>query len=135
MFQKEVARRITAPPGGRDYGVLTLMSAARASSELLLDVNAASFSPVPAVDSSVLLFRPRLFFPQRADEDAFRVLVKKSFSHRRKTLINSLGLCGVEKSAVSGALEGMGLKQTVRPQELSLEHFAALSTALGGGLP
>lgn len=131
MFQKEVARRITAPPGGGDYGVLTLMCAARASSELLLDVKAGSFSPVPAVDSSVLLFRPRPFFSQKTDEAAFRTVVKKAFSHRRKTLVNSLGLCGVDKAAVSAALEELGLKPAARAQELSLQNFAVLSAALG----
>lgn len=131
MFQKEVARRITAAPGDSDYGGLSVVTAARASAELLLDVKAGSFKPVPAVDSSVLVFRPRRFFSAKAEEDAFRALVKKAFSHRRKTLINSLALCGVDKAAAAAAAEKCGLKPTARAQELPLETYARLSAALG----
>ncbi len=130
MFQREVARRILAAPGDHDYGGLTLLTAARSSSELVMDVDAASFTPVPAVDSSVVAFRPRKFFADQGREEAFRGLVKKAFRHRRKTLVNSLSLCGVDKAAASAAVEKHGLKQTVRPQEISLEIFAGLSAEL-----
>lgn len=132
MFQKEVARRITARPGDSDYGGLSVVTAARASSELLMDIKAGSFKPVPAVDSSVLVFRPRPYFADKGREDAFRALVKKAFSHRRKTLVNSLALCGVRKAAAAAAVEKCGLKQTARAQELSLETYALLSDELGG---
>ena len=132
MFQKEVARRITALPGSPEYGALSLLSASRASASLLTDVRAGSFRPVPAVDSSVLVFRPRPRFAEKREEDAFRGLVKKAFSHRRKTLVNSLGLCGVDKVAAAAALERLGLKPASRAQELSIEDFAALSAALEG---
>jgi 16S rRNA (adenine1518-N6/adenine1519-N6)-dimethyltransferase len=130
MFQKEVARRITAAPGDSDYGYLSLLSASRASAELLMDIGAESFSPVPAVDSSVLRFRPRTCFADPAQEAAFRALIRKAFSHRRKTLINSLSLCGVEKAVSAAAVAALGLKPTARPQELSLEQYAALAAAL-----
>ncbi|MDA8244438.1 MAG: 16S rRNA (adenine(1518)-N(6)/adenine(1519)-N(6))-dimethyltransferase RsmA [Elusimicrobia bacterium] len=131
MFQKEVARRATARPGDADYGVLALLTAARASAELLLDVKAGSFRPVPAVDSSVLLFRPRRFFDSAGREAAFRSLVKKAFAHRRKTLVNSLALCGADKTAAAAALERAGLKPAARAQELTLEQFAALAAEPG----
>ena len=132
MFQKEVARRITAAPGDSDYGALTLPTASRASAELLMDIKAASFTPVPAVDSSVLVFRPKVFFGVPAEEAAFRSLVRKAFSHRRKTLVNSLGLCGVDKAAAAAAVEKAGFKASVRAQEISLEGFAGLASILGG---
>jgi len=132
MFQKEVARKITAAPNDHDYGSLSLITAARASAELLLDVKAGSFKPVPAVDSSVLVFRPRPFFPSREEEGRFRALVRKAFSHRRKTLVNSLSLCGVDKSAAAAAVEQAGFKPAVRAQELSLAEFSRLSALLGG---
>ncbi|HCC48142.1 MAG TPA: ribosomal RNA small subunit methyltransferase A [Elusimicrobia bacterium] len=132
MFQREVARRITAAPGDSDYGGLSVVTAARASAELLLDVKAASFSPVPAVESSVLVFKPRLYFPEKKREDAFRALVKKAFSHRRKTLVNSLALCGIPKEAAAAAVQKCGLKPTARAQELSLESYAVLTAELGG---
>lgn len=131
MFQKEVARRITASPGAADYGALTVLTASRAEPELLMDVKAGSFRPVPAVDSSVLVFRPRRLFSDAAREGAFRSLVRKAFSHRRKTLVNSLALCGVDKAAAAAAVERCGLKPTARPQELTLERYAALAAELG----
>ncbi len=130
MFQREVARRITASPGDSDYGGLSLLTASRASAELLLDIKAASFSPVPAVDSSVLIFRPKVFFSAPGEEAAFRALVRKAFAHRRKTLVNSLGLCGVDKAVAAAAVEKTGFKASVRAQEISLESFAALSAIL-----
>jgi 16S rRNA (adenine1518-N6/adenine1519-N6)-dimethyltransferase len=132
MFQKEVARKILSGPGGHDYGYLTLLTAARASSELLMDVKAGSFQPVPAVDSSVLIFRPRRFFSDKADELRFLGLVKKAFAHRRKTLVNSLALCGVNKAAASAAVEKAGFKPAVRPQEIPLAGFARLAELLDG---
>jgi 16S rRNA (adenine1518-N6/adenine1519-N6)-dimethyltransferase len=130
MFQKEVARRITAAPGDSDYGILSLLTASRAEARLLLDVKAGSFQPVPAVDSSVLAFAPRRYFSEPAAEAAFCSLVKKAFSHRRKTLVNSLALCGVGKAAVSAAVERLGLKQTARAQELPLAAYATLAVEL-----
>lgn len=130
MFQKEVARKITAAPRAHDYGYLSLVTAARACAELLTDVKAGSFRPVPAVDSSVLTFRPRPFFGSAAEEGRFRDLIKKAFSHRRKTLVNSLALCGVDKGAAASAVERAGFKPAVRPQELSLAEFAALAALL-----
>ncbi|MBI4350599.1 MAG: ribosomal RNA small subunit methyltransferase A [Elusimicrobia bacterium] len=132
MFQKEVARRLTAVPGDSDYGALSLLTASRASAELLLDIKAGSFTPVPAVDSSVLIFRPKAFFSVPGEEAAFRDLVRKAFSHRRKTLVNSLGLCGVDKAAAAAAVEKAGYKATVRAQEISLDGFAGLAGLLGG---
>lgn len=131
MFQKEVARRITAAPGDSDYGSLSLLTAARASAELLMDIKAGSFKPVPAVDSSVLVLRPRRYFADAPQEAAFRALVRKAFSHRRKTLANSLSLCGIDKAAAAAAVAACGFKPAVRPQELGLEDFARLCGALG----
>jgi len=130
MFQKEVARKILAAPGGHDYGYLTLLTGARASSELLMDIKAGSFKPVPAVDSSVVVFRPRKFFSDEAAGLRFISLVKKAFSHRRKTLVNSLALCGVDKAAAAAAVEGAGFKPTVRAQEIALDGFARLAEVL-----
>ncbi|HNW43638.1 MAG TPA: 16S rRNA (adenine(1518)-N(6)/adenine(1519)-N(6))-dimethyltransferase RsmA [Elusimicrobiales bacterium] len=130
MFQKEVARRITALPGDHDYGFLTLITAARAQAELLMDIKAASFKPVPAVDSSVLLLRPKKYFSATEEEAAFTGLLKKAFMHRRKTLVNSLALAGLDKAAAAAAVARAGLKPSVRPQELSLSVFAQLAELL-----
>lgn len=130
MFQKEVASRILAAPGDHDYGYLSLLAASRSKAALVLDVKAASFKPVPAVDSAVVSFRPEKFFQDKGKEDAFRALVRKAFSHRRKTLINSLSLCGVEKATAAAAVDKAGFKPTVRAQEISIEGFSALADLL-----
>ncbi len=132
MFQREVARKILAAPGGHDYGYLTLLTGARASSTLLMDIQAASFLPVPAVDSSVVVFRPRRFFPDEAAEARVLGLVKRAFRHRRKTLVNSLALCGLEKAAAASAVAQAGYKPAVRAQEIDLAGFARLAALLGG---
>jgi 16S rRNA (adenine1518-N6/adenine1519-N6)-dimethyltransferase len=133
MFQKEVAHKIVAVPGASDYGFLTLVTGARAHAELLMDVKAGSFRPVPAVDSSVVIFRPRAYFSDGAAEERFRELVRKAFMHRRKTLVNSLGLCGVDKARAAAAVAAAGFKLTARAQELPLAAFASLSEAILGG--
>ena len=132
MFQKEVALRITAPVGSAEYGYLTLITAARAKASLLTDVKAGSFRPVPRVNSSVLVFSPAPYFTDQAREGAYRSLLKKAFAHRRKTLVNSLALCGVDKAAAAAAVERAGFLPTVRAQELTIEGFAALASALEG---
>ncbi len=132
MFQKEVASRILALPGDHDYGYLSLLAASRSSASLVMSIKAASFKPVPAVDSAVVAFKPKKFFQEKAAEDAFRALVRKAFAHRRKTLINSLSLCGVEKAVGAAAVEKAGFKPTVRAQEISLEGFSVLADILGG---
>jgi 16S rRNA (adenine1518-N6/adenine1519-N6)-dimethyltransferase len=132
MFQKEVAHKILAAPGDHDYGYLSLLTAAKAYSELLMEIKAANFKPVPAVDSSVLVIRPRPFFSEPAEEARFKDLVHKAFSHRRKTLVNSLALCGADKAAAAAAVERAGFKPTVRPQEISLQGYAELAGLLAG---
>lgn len=132
MFQKEVAHKILAAPGGPDYGYLTLLTGCRASSELLMEIKAQSFQPVPAVDSSVVVFRPRRFFSDKAEELRVLNLVKKAFLHRRKTLVNSLALCGIEKAAAAAAVAQAGFKLNARPQEIPLDGFVRLAGLLAG---
>ena len=135
MFQKEVARRLAAESGSRDYGYLSISAQARASVALLADVGAASFSPEPEVDSSVLVFRPRRIFgpalPAAKDEREFFTLVKSAFAHRRKTLVNSLALSGrFSKTEIEAALLKMSLDPGVRPQLLSPADYVGLQRAL-----
>ncbi|HBA61392.1 MAG TPA: ribosomal RNA small subunit methyltransferase A [Elusimicrobia bacterium] len=127
MFQREVARKICARPGAHDYSYLSVISQAQAQAELLLDVPAGCFTPVPEVDSSVLVFRPRRALPSPAAFAAFSSFLKAAFAHRRKTLINSLALSGkYSKAGVSAILEKQGHKLTCRPQELTGAEFLAL---------
>ena len=133
MFQKEVARRLTAERGSHDYGYLSIAAQARAGITMLADVGSASFSPVPEVDSSVLILRPRRIFSGAELEKELFSLLKSAFTHRRKTLVNSLALSGrFSKAAVEEALSKIALEPGVRPQELSPEDYLKLMACLRG---
>ena len=140
MVQKEVAERICASPGGKDYGVLSISLQYYADCSYVLDVPAEYFSPRPKVDSAVVhmtLKKERLLAPE--EEQQFFALVKKAFSQRRKTLLNSLvgycpapGAAPVQKEDILKALAACGIDEKRRPETLSIEEFASLSGALHG---
>ncbi len=104
MLQKEVVDRIIAPPGGKEYGRLTVMLSVLATAERLFEVGPGAFSPPPKVVSAVLRVRPRASTPAPAPDHAglYRV-VTAAFSQRRKTLRNSLhGLFDVDELTACG---------------------------------
>lgn len=133
MVQKEVAERIAAAPGGKDYGILSIAVQYYGSVERLTEVPPESFLPPPKVSSAVirvhLLPQPRV----QTDETLFFAVVKASFAQRRKTLVNSLsaGLLRYSKDAIREALMQLGLPETIRAERLSLEDFAKLTNLLG----
>ncbi|MBI3128279.1 MAG: ribosomal RNA small subunit methyltransferase A [Candidatus Tectomicrobia bacterium] len=91
MVQREVAERLAAPPGGKDYGSLTLWVRHRYEAEVCRWVPPGAFRPPPKVDSALVrlraLPRPRVRVP---DEETYFRLVRAAFAHRRKTLLNNL---------------------------------------------
>ncbi len=123
MLQKEFVERLGAPPGGKDYGRLSVMIQWRLRVEKLFDVAAAAFTPPPKVDSSVVRLTPHATPPvQVCDPARFAQLVQAAFAHRRKTLRNSLkGLIGPT------AMQAAGIDPSRRAETLSLEEFARLS--------
>ena len=90
LIQKEVAERLVAVPGTRDYGFLTVQTALFATVRRLCDVKPSAFQPPPKVDSSVVLLEPRKADPGVADPAAFVRFVGLCFSHKRKTIRNCL---------------------------------------------
>jgi 16S rRNA (adenine1518-N6/adenine1519-N6)-dimethyltransferase len=130
MVQKEVADRIQASPGGRDYGILSLAVQSRAGVELLFNVPPGAFRPPPRVMSTVLRLRRRTA-SRVADEAAFFRVLHAAFGQRRKTLLNSLahGL-DMGKDAVRTALEKEGIDPGRRAETLNLEEFDQLSIRL-----
>ncbi|OGS62422.1 MAG: ribosomal RNA small subunit methyltransferase A [Elusimicrobia bacterium RIFOXYB2_FULL_62_6] len=132
MFQREVAEKITAEAGDSDFSYLSVAAQVQSGVKLLAEIPASSFSPVPEVDSSVLVFRPLQTFAGAERLEAFLNFVKHAFSHRRKTLMNSLslGLCR-EKSLVKGVIESAGFDPGARPQELSVQDYLKLAAAFG----
>ena len=127
-IQKEVAERIVAEPGGKAYGVLTIMIQYFAQTELKFIIPKEAFKPIPKVDSAVvhikILDRPAVAVN---DEKIFFKLVKTAFSHRRKTLSNSLKGLGED---IRDVMISAGIDPQRRPETLSLEEFATLSDAL-----
>lgn len=123
MVQREVAERMTATPGSKTYGALSVAVQFRSEPRIAFDVSPQSFLPAPEVTSSVVVCDVRKP-PFDVDEDFFFKVVRTAFAQRRKTLLNSLACFGKEKLLLSG----IDIKR--RAETLSLEEFAKLATAL-----
>ena len=131
MLQKEVAARMTASPGGKDYGRLTVMLALWAKTERCFDIGPGAFSPPPQVRSTVVRMTPQSeprF--QVANLDRFAELVACTFSMRRKTLARSLkGQLSRDQIAAAGIDPG------ARPETLYPVEFAKLADLGSGSQP
>jgi 16S rRNA (adenine1518-N6/adenine1519-N6)-dimethyltransferase len=131
MMQKEVAQRIMASPGGKDYGLLTLTTSYYASSELLMNVSRNCFYPRPEVDSAVLRITPRREKIKVNDELVFKNLLRASFQKRRKTILNIYTeFSGQDKNQIQGLLQQWGISPQARPENLSLDDFVLLANNL-----
>jgi len=125
MFQKEVARRITSPPGSKEYGRLSVMVQAHYHVKYLFSVPPGAFSPPPQVNSGVIRLTRKHEFKLPCDEKRFRMIVKCAFNQRRKMLKNSL------KSLLGDIL--IKEDETIwkkRPEELAVEDFVTLTNKL-----
>nr|WP_201754749.1 16S rRNA (adenine(1518)-N(6)/adenine(1519)-N(6))-dimethyltransferase RsmA [Pseudoflavonifractor sp. 60] len=135
MIQREVAQRICAQPGTKDYGAFSVYCQYYTRPELLFEVPPECFIPTPKVTSAVvrMVHRPA---PEEADDpEHFFKVVRASFALRRKTLLNSLsaGLSGqYAKEDVARAIERCGFPPDIRGERLSIPQFAQLSRALRG---
>ena len=133
MVQKEVAERMQAHPGGKEYGALSLAVQYYAEAEIVANVPPNCFIPRPNVGSCVIRLRrcekPRV---ETNDPDRMFRIIRAAFNQRRKTLANSVSNAGViTREAVTEALREMGLSETIRGEALSLAQFAELSDRLG----
>lgn len=128
MLQNEVADRLVAEPGGSDYGVLSVMAQYAADITKAFKVSANCFRPRPEVGSAVVLLKTRASGRLRSEEEMrLRSLVKASFAHRRKTLINSLRDEGYKIEPVMTALQQLKLSPACRAETLSVEQFMELT--------
>lgn len=132
MVQLEAAERICAEVGTRESGAVTAAVSYYAEKEILFEVSRKSFMPSPNVDSAVIklsiLKEPPISVD---DEKKFFRLVKACFAQRRKTLVNTVSnTLGIPKENLKTALSEIGLKETARGEELTLEELAALSEKL-----
>jgi 16S rRNA (adenine1518-N6/adenine1519-N6)-dimethyltransferase len=129
MMQKEVANRLTAKPGTKEYGAITLAVQYYSEASKIIQVPRDVFIPRPNVDSTVVLFKVRQDPPVSVKDEALMfALIKGGFGMRRKTLLNSLvGVADMTKEQVGLALRGAGIEEKRRGETLSLEEFAQLA--------
>ncbi|MEO8301438.1 MAG: 16S rRNA (adenine(1518)-N(6)/adenine(1519)-N(6))-dimethyltransferase RsmA [Rhizomicrobium sp.] len=125
MFQKEVAQRITAQPGGEHYGRLSVLAQWRCTAKILFDVNRGAFVPPPSVTSAIVRLEPRPEPLAPAKLADLEKVTACAFGQRRKMLRQSLKPLGGE-----ALLEKAGINPTERPEDLKIEQFAALARAL-----
>jgi 16S rRNA (adenine1518-N6/adenine1519-N6)-dimethyltransferase len=129
MLQREVAERLVAPPGSRDYGVLSILIRHAAAVDIILKLPAGAFRPPPRVLSALVRLRFHPPDPPVADQAAFAAIVQAVFTRRRKTLANALLACGALVPALKSAdaLATAGLDRTRRPETLEIAEFARLA--------
>jgi len=130
MVQWEVAERITATPGTKDYGALTLAVRYYAEPRILFKVPRQMFFPVPEVDSAVLCLTKRSVPPvEVTDKQLMFAIIKAAFGQRRKTLNNALGAVGggLPKAEILNILERSEVDGNRRGETLDLAEFARLA--------
>lgn len=130
MFQREVAERIVAPPGGKDYGRLSVLAQWRCEARIMFDVNASAFVPPPKVTSSIVRLVPRPA-PLACDRKLLERVTQAAFGQRRKMLRQSLRSLGVDALAL---IEAAHLEPTARAENIPVAGFVALAQALAQAL-
>ncbi|MDP9137381.1 MAG: 16S rRNA (adenine(1518)-N(6)/adenine(1519)-N(6))-dimethyltransferase RsmA [Pseudomonadota bacterium] len=130
MFQREVAERITAAPGGKAYGRLSVLAQWRASAVRLFDVGPRAFTPPPKVTSSVVLITPQLPIESRCRMTDLEKITQLAFGQRRKKLRSSLKLLWKNPDA---AIASAGVDPNLRAEQLSVADFCRLAVVLRNG--
>ena len=126
MVQREVAERMTAAPGSKIYGALSVAVQFRAEPHIAFEVPPKSFLPPPEVTSAVVVCNVRKLPFEVVDEDFFVKVVRSAFAQRRKTLLNSLTGAGFNREKILAS----GIDTSRRAETLSLEEFANLAAKL-----
>jgi 16S rRNA (adenine1518-N6/adenine1519-N6)-dimethyltransferase len=125
LLQQEVAERLVAAPGAREYGFLTVQTGVRMQARLLFPVKPAAFHPPPKVDSAAVLLEPQRRQLDVGDVDAFLKFVAQCFRHKRKTLRNNLA------EIYAKELVDTWPEAALRAEQLSIEQFAAMYRRIG----
>lgn len=136
MMQKEVAQRLTAQPGTKQYGALTLAIEYQMTAEIAFNVSRRVFVPAPNVDSAIVVLRPRTTpLPvQPFNKQKLFGFIRGCFAHRRKSLWNNLqatvGKQPTVKEKMQAILTALAISPQTRPERLTLEQFIELANAL-----
>jgi 16S rRNA (adenine1518-N6/adenine1519-N6)-dimethyltransferase len=132
MLQREVADRLVAGPGSREYGVLSILIGHSASVATILKLPAGAFRPPPKVLSALVRLRFHAPDPPAKNEAAFAALVQAVFTRRRKTLANALlAFAPAVAATPARMLHDAGLDGARRPETLSIPEFVRLADTLG----
>lgn len=127
MMQREVADRVAAAPGSRDYGLLSATAQLYARVERVLDLPPEAFMPPPEVHSTVLRLRMQPRFAELGIvQETFLPFLQRCFAQKRKTLGKNLRAAGFGAEHISLAMEKAGIPATVRAEEIDLPRMAAL---------
>lgn len=121
MFQKEMAVRIVSQPGSKDYGVISVLTQAYFTGELLFDVDKSSFKPPPKVQSAVIRLERKPALTLDCNESLFKSVVKQAFNQRRKMLRNSLKSLFPNADLMSDSFFNQ------RPEDLSLSDYISIT--------
>ncbi|MCC4423380.1 16S rRNA (adenine(1518)-N(6)/adenine(1519)-N(6))-dimethyltransferase RsmA [Limosilactobacillus reuteri] len=136
MMQKEVAQRLTAKPGTKQYGALTLAIEYQMQAKIAFDVSRKVFVPAPNVDSAIVVLtpRPNPLLVQPFDKQKLFGFIRGCFAHRRKSLWNNLqsviGKNPAVKEKMTAVLTQLDISPQIRPEKLTLEQFIELANAL-----
>ncbi len=126
MLQKEVVDRLTAPPGSKRYGRLSIMASLYCRAEALFEIGPGAFKPPPKVDSAIVRLSPHSQPPvELKDKNQFAHIVNQAFCHRRKTLRKIF-----KKQLDAAQWETLDIDPQARPETLSLAEFAQISNLL-----
>jgi len=134
MVQREVADRVAAGPGSRDYGILSVTAQMYGPIERLFTLPPSAFEPPPQVHSTVLRWRiaPR-FAELDVEEVSFLRFVRQAFAQKRKTLANNLRAAGYRPAEIASGLARAQIQAQARAEEIAIEALAGLWHALGEG--
>lgn len=128
MVQREVADRLCAAPGSKDYGVLTVAAGFFSAPQRLFNVSPSCFYPKPEVESAVV--QMEVVPHQDVDFDAYMNTVKALFAMRRKTVKSNLRTAGLEMQQAESVLKAAGIEENARAETLGVKDFIAISREL-----
>ena len=134
MLQREVADRLLASPGTREYGVLTVLAGRRATAEPMLSLPPGAFRPAPKVRSTLVRFRFHPPDPAARDERVFERMVQAIFTRRRKTVANALlAFHGSIRLSPAAVLRAAGIDGGSRPEALTVAELVRLADRFAAG--
>ncbi len=132
MVQKEAAERLCATVGSREAGAVTVAVSYYSEADILFQVDRKSFMPPPNVDSAVIQLKIRKEPPiNNINEEKFFKFIKACFAQRRKTLINTVSnTLNIPKDKLKTVLNDLGIQETVRSEQLTMEQLADISNKI-----